>query len=78
MKILNRIIKSNQNLSIIFIIILKNEKKILAKLIILLEYKMIKKKLVHLKIDLDNQLIMILVVINQFSMEKEVNNIRIP
>jgi len=78
MKILNRIIKSNQNLSIIFIIILKNEKKILVKLIILLEYKMIKKKLVHLKIDLDNQLIMILVVINQFSMEKEVNNIRIP
>lgn len=78
MKILNRIIKSNQNLSIIFIIILKNEKKILAKLIILLEYKMIKKKLVHLKIDLDNPLIMILVVINQFSMEKEVNNIRIP
>ncbi len=78
MKILNRIIKSNQNLSIIFIIILKNEKKILVKLIILLEYKMIKKKLVHLKIDLDNPLIMILVVINQFSMEKEVNNIRIP
>jgi len=78
MKILNRIIKSNQNLSIIFIIILKNEKKILVKLIILLEYKMIKKKLEHLKIDLDNPLIMILVVINQFSMEKEVNNIRIP